>query len=769
MNEILKKTATLLCLMAGIGLVQAQKWSLPPRKFPSREEKSQPAANQVDPRTAIPNASIVNGSSPSQTPLNFNNTDPRQSTGPVFQGNQGPTSGEWEQAVNELLAQPQTQLPDSGPTEPVQGAQQSIQAEDLSLETLQRAIDALQERQNNTSTPQVEPTTEAPEEMIAIDELKFNNMPLEQFLDFYAEFVGKTLLKPTSLASTQVSLKAQTPLSRKEAIQAMDSVLALNGITIIPTGEKFVTAVTAQDALSQGAAFSDTDSAALPEASQFVTQIVQLKKLSPEEIIAAITPFSKNPAGLVALESSRVVILRDYAINVKRMLEVIEKIDIDPPQEFELKPEVIPIKYAMSSDIATVIGSLSPSGVSTSIGQSGRTMGAGTSGGLRSRGNTGAGGLNSSLNSRNTANTSNRNTGAATSNFSQRLNQIVSRAAGGPGMEMQILGEMIIIPDERTNSILLFATEKDLKMIREIIEKLDVVLAQVLIESIVLEASINDDLDFGVSSAHGPWTGGDFQGAGGSVNPVQGGSGFLGSFLTNSFSGNSLPGGFTYGVRSSKLDVAVRALASKSEVKLVSRPRIQTSHGITGSFFVGDTVPTITSSGFSDFSNFARSTFQQLEVGIRLDVTPWINPEGLVVMEIEQTIDALGPSVDIDGNAVPTTTSRIASGTVAVRDQETILLGGFIKSDNSRSDSGVPYLKDIPVLGNLFKSQRKKQQRTEMLVLMKPTVLPTPEMASISATQQRNMMQGIGEIEEDFKDEQAERKKSSIQKYGEFD
>jgi type II secretory pathway component GspD/PulD (secretin) len=83
---------------------------------------------------------------------------------------------------------------------------------------------------------------------------------------------------------------------------------------------------------------------------------------------------------------------------------------------------------------------------------------------------------------------------------------------------------------------------------------------------------------------------------------------------------------------------------------------------------------------------------------------------------------------------VPTTTKRQAGAKVAVRDGETIILGGFISDSRSKSDSGIPWFKDIPVLGNFFKSRSTENLRTELIMLMRPTVLPTPERAAIVAT-----------------------------------
>jgi general secretion pathway protein D len=114
--------------------------------------------------------------------------------------------------------------------------------------------------------------------------------------------------------------------------------------------------------------------------------------------------------------------------------------------------------------------------------------------------------------------------------------------------------------------------------------------------------------------------------------------------------------------------------------------------------------------------------------------------------------------VQIQGvGGVPTTTERRAGAKVAVRSGETIILGGFISDSRSTSDSGVPYLKDIPWLGNLFKSSSINNQRTELIMLMRPTVLPTPELAAVVASEERNKLSGVKQAELEIRNEEARR------------
>src|SRR5206468_1406893 len=201
-------------------------------------------------------------------------------------------------------------------------------------------------------------------------------------------------------------------------------------------------------------------------------------------------------------------------------------------------------------------------------------------------------------------------------------------------------------------------------------------------------------------------------------------------FLTNIASiASSLPTGFSYfGKLGKNFDVSLAALATDSRTRILQRPRLQTSHAVPGYFFTGSQVPYVT--GFYDYGFgtgvSSRSTVEQVQVGVTLQVTPFITPDGLVVLDIDQDISSLDKFVKIDNNDVPTTSSRHATSTLSVRDGETIMLGGYIEDNRSTAKSGVPILKDIPVLGALFRNKTRNNNRSELLLLMHVTILRNP-------------------------------------------
>ena len=628
--------------------------------------------------------------------------------------------------------------------------------------------------------------------VIPMADLQLVNMPLEQFLEIYANYVNRTILRAAALPNLNVTLQAQTPLTVVEAIQAMDSVLSLNGYTTIPVGEKFVTFVPSANALQEGAAFlTITDAADLPEANQYITHITQLKHILPSEAVPMLTPMAKNAAGIVALDVSKTLVLRDNSSNIKRMLELLERIDIKPEEDYKLK--VIPIRYGKVEEIYATMQDLitgsssprqSPSGTSRTSGRTSSSQGS-TGRTSSSRGSV------RSLQNR-------PSTSSSTSNsFRNRLQGIVNRAAGG---DIQILENARIIPDYRSNSLIVFANVEDMVKIDEIVGHVDNLLAQVLIEAIIVNVTLTDGMNTGMNafmhSAAGP---GDTRHIGGFMN---GGPSTAGAAPTtptdaadaadagnvvaaagsalNTLGAGALAGGFSYISRyDNSLEFAISALASNSTAKVLQTPRVQTSHAVPATFFNGEQVPYQGSSGYGGgyggyggygggYGGYGGGGYTQfLNVGITLDVTPYITPDDLVVMDIQQTISELDGFIDMgggqqgaSGQKAPQTTEREASSTISVRDGDTILLGGFIRDAKTDTESGVPFLKDIPLLGSLFKNQSATSKRSELLVLIRPTILKTPEDAALMVSQERMRLPGIREAEAEFKAaEEARRRK----------
>lgn len=593
-------------------------------------------------------------------------------------------------------------------------------------------------------------TVPDPDRIMEAGSINWTAATLEQVLEIYSEFVGRNLLRPATLPKVEIVLKQTTPLTKLEVVRMIEAALYLNQVSVVNVGDKFVTVIPTAEAFKIPGIINTNNLSALPDLGTIVTRIVQLKFTKPTEMVQILTPFASGTAAtpIMPVDSSGMLVLRDNVANVKRMLEMIEKVDV--VAQSEIISEVIPIKYAKAEEIAAALSSVG--------GGSGGTVGtrASTSAPSTGFGNRVGGGLNQpgQYNQPGSVPGAGSTTPTPSSNasFGDRVRNLISKAAQSG--DLTILGTTKIIADIRSNSLLVFASRQDMEMIKDIIGKLDVVLSQVLIETVIMDVSLGRDFSLGVTAGQAPRTRSDSV-VGGQYNNT-GQLGTLNDFLKQVNTSTNLSGVFPtgsglnyFGRFNGELDIAVSALAGDSRVNVIQKPRIQTSHATPASIFVGSTVPYISGTYYGGtYGN--SSSYQQLRVGIGLTVTPFINQDGLVVMKVEETIDERGKDVIIDNNPIPETTSRTLSAEIAVRDRETIILGGFIRNEDKNSKSGVPLLKDIPLLGALFSSRTSNKARQELVVLMRPTVLRTPERAAEQVDIEKERLPGIRQAEKDL-------------------
>jgi len=268
-----------------------------------------------------------------------------------------------------------------------------------------------------------------------------------------------------------------------------------------------------------------------------------------------------------------------------------------------------------------------------------------------------------------------------------------------------------IVADEDTNSLLVRTTAKDYKHLLETIRSLDTVPLQVLINVVIAQVTLNDSQAFGIDWA------------------------YLGSSKTSGGTNfglkNLLPGatGLVLNHVTDNWRVTLNALAKESDVNVLSRPSLLITNNDEGIINVGSEVPVETSSttntNSSDGEN--NNVTQQIayrKTGIELTVTPHINEDGIIDMDIKQALSAVeGQTESGTVGLNPTFTNQEINTSIVIRDGETIILGGLIDSIESESESGVPVLKDVPIMGNLFKAQSKQIKRRELILIISTEVV----------------------------------------------
>ena len=263
-----------------------------------------------------------------------------------------------------------------------------------------------------------------------------------------------------------------------------------------------------------------------------------------------------------------------------------------------------------------------------------------------------------------------------------------------------------VTADPRTNAILLIADDGEYENVRRIVSELDVPPAQVLIEATVAEVTLNDQLKYGVQwfFDNGGLTSGGFA-TGASPTAPFSFPGFAVRYLGNDFR------------------AVLNALSSVTDVQLVSTPRILVLANETANLQVGDQVPVITQTATGTTTDSRTiNTVQYRDTGVVLSVTPRVGDGGRMFIDIAQEVSEVTgtTSSDIDS---PTIQQRRFSTKIQVDDGQVVALGGLMRTTRSLGDTGVPYLRDAPVIGALFRSRDRTTRQTELVVFLKPTLL----------------------------------------------
>jgi general secretion pathway protein D len=265
-------------------------------------------------------------------------------------------------------------------------------------------------------------------------------------------------------------------------------------------------------------------------------------------------------------------------------------------------------------------------------------------------------------------------------------------------------------------------------MVEATLRKLDLVPLQVLIEATIAEVTLRDQLQYGLQwfFSEGNHSGSLVDVTGASI-PTQ-----------------VLPG-FSYLFAATNARVVLNALDSITDVNVISSPSLLVLDNETATLVVGDTVPIRTEEAATDTGIV--SSFQQLETGIRLTVTPRVNAGGLVILEIVQEVsDAIATTTS--GIDSPTIQQRRIETTVAIQSGETIALGGLIKDSKSKGKSGLPILHNLPIIGALFGETSADKLRTELLVVLTPTVVRGVQEAREVTKELRRRMRSVSPLDQ---------------------
>lgn len=586
--------------------------------------------------------------------------------------------------------------------------------------------------------------------------LNWKDADIRQVVEAVSAVTGKNFILDPRVTG-RVTLLSPTPLGPDALYAAFLSILQVHGYVAIETGDliKIIPDATAR----QFATPLGTDAAAGPD--DLATQVIQLRNVGATQLVPILRPLLPQYGHLVAHAGSNMLIISDRAANVSRMIAIIRRIDQASDEDIE----VVRLTHASASEIVRIMTALTQTQrsdgapVTTSLVADARTnsvlIGGDRNERLRLR--TLIAHLDTPLDEG--GDTQVRYLRYADAEeLATKLQQHFSEQAAqggagqaGAGTATTAFGDVAVWADTQTNAIVVSAPPKVMRSLMQIVDKLDIRRAQVLVEAIIVEVIVDQQKELGVSvgiegsgedAPIGITNFPDFlagivqlgtAAGGGTVDPTgligEGGTIGVGRITDNGVSFAAI----------------LRAAEGAADTNLISTPSVVTTDNEEATLNVGQEVPFVTGSytntGGTGGAVNPFQTIQREQIGVKLSITPQINEGDSMVLQISQEISSIAQSAS--GAVDLITNQRIVETTVIVDDGEILVLGGLLEDVLRESDQRVPVLGNIPVLGALFRARKTEKIKTNLMIFIRPTILRDSAATAIETNQKYNMIRDI--------------------------
>ena len=310
------------------------------------------------------------------------------------------------------------------------------------------------------------------------------------------------------------------------------------------------------------------------------------------------------------------------------------------------------------------------------------------------------------------------------------------------------VGDATFSIDQETHSLVVVADDLTLQYISQVVSNLDRPQPQVLIKVVFVEVTYNNASDIGIEGGWGRGIGDNTTMSAASAFGLSQLSSLATNAQLNSFGqplaafGATSPltssGAGLYQILGQDYQVTLRAIAQAGKAKVLSRPSVLARNNQPATITVGQSYPMITSVRYDTLGNAINSVTYQ-DVGVILKVTPFITGDGMVEMILQPQISAVDPTTSVQISAGVSASAidvRSADTVVVTPDGQTVVIGGLIQDSKAQTETKVPLLSDIPLLGDLFKRKQKSDSKTELMIFLTPRVVAAPgQLVALSATE----------------------------------
>ena len=573
----------------------------------------------------------------------------------------------------------------------------------------------------------------------------YKDADLGQIVEAVSELTCKNFIIDPRVRA-QVTLISATPMNPQEFYETFLAVLQVNSFVAVPAGKVYKII---PDSTARQLPANDLPDTVSRTSDEIVTQVIAVKNVSAAQLVPILRPLIPQYGHLAAYPQSNMLIISDRASNVNRMLRIIGRIDQSADQDIE----VVPLEHASAAEVVRVVNALT---ASTAEGGGGplirlvaddRTnsvlIGGDKSQRLRLRALVAH--LDTPLESGGDTQVRYLRYADAekiAAKLKEQLGVAVAQTTPGqgaaPGGAASADRSVTLWAEPETNALVITAPPKAMKSLMSIIDKLDIRRAQVQIEAIIVDMTVDKTAGLGVNWAVDGSQ--DNNVVGGFISPVGGVSIVdLAKAVNDPSSVTTVPSGTTIGVGRFKdtginFAAILRALRGDSNTNIISTPNIVTMDNQEAQIKVAQEVPFVTGSftntGGAGGSVNPFQTIQRQEVGTILKVTPQINEGDSVLLKIEQEASSIAQTSGA-GDLTAITNKRTITTNVLVEDGGIIALGGLMQDNVTEGNQRVPFLGRIPLLGHLFKATNSQKTKTNLMVFIRPTILRDDVQAAI--------------------------------------
>lgn len=640
------------------------------------------------------------------------------------------------------------------------------------------AVSAVVTLRGQTPAPAPAAPAAADDELVS---LKLPDADIDTVLTSLEALTGRTVLRPAALQTATYNFKTPKPMPKSEVVLALETVLALNNIGVAPQGDKFLVVTQLTNTRSSAPEMIMGSTFDQPASGKTATKLFQLEFLRVNDLQPLLQGIL-NPQmlGFVPLITANAALVTDSVSNLQR-LELLLR-SLDKPVTAGMTPKFYPLTHAKAADVVTRLRSIFQGtlqqqlGSATSYNSDDRTnqvillsdprqyplfdsliakLDAANEPDIHNEviylknakavdvvkvvSQLVSGQVASAQRANSQSLRPGQGSQQGTPNAPGAPNQpiitptapVVTQGLGageGGGNSNEFSQMASAFNDDRSNSIVVTGTKQDIRLIRQVIEKLDVVLPQVRIEIVIAEVTIDDNHTSGIS-ALGLQISGDKL------------IGFTGTTASTTITGGTVtrPGGTTAVTGNYDLagQIAIGTTPRKSNTTILTIPAIVTSHGKPGKFSDGETRPVITGTTVTagTASPTTSSNVAQQDIGTSLTVTPFIGTDGTVQLDItDLTLTDVIGTVTVDSNTQYIIGKRSATSYLTAKSGEILVMSGFRKKEDRKSTSR---LGPIPFLGDLFGTRNKDNKHTELVLFLRPTILTNNSAVDNAETMRR--------------------------------